>query len=133
MPHGASERAIKYQEQISALNNPRRPLPPGVAVSLTNPVTGARVAFDDCRESDGTMIEAKGPAFAKMLENAIMADSLAKQWVEQATSQLQASEGRPLEWYFAEEAAAVEAERIFANDKTLEGKIKVIHILALVQ
>jgi hypothetical protein len=43
MPHGASERAIKYQEQISALNNPQRPLPPGVAVSLSNPMTGARV------------------------------------------------------------------------------------------
>jgi hypothetical protein len=130
VPHGASERAIKYQEQISALNNPQRPLPPGVAVSLTNLVTGARVAFDDCRESDGTMIEAKGPAFAKMLENAIMADSLAKQWVEQATSQLQASEGRPLEWYFAEEKAADKAREVFNENSKLRGRILIFTVPA---
>jgi len=46
------------------LNNPQRPLPAGMAVSLENPLTGKNVAFDDCRESDGTMIEAKGPGFA---------------------------------------------------------------------
>ena len=60
VPHGASERAKAYQEQISRLNNPQRPLPAGMAVSLENPLTGRNVAFDDCRESDGTMIEAKG-------------------------------------------------------------------------
>ncbi|MGO9774247.1 MAG: hypothetical protein ACLPSW_32780, partial [Roseiarcus sp.] len=40
VPHGASERAIAYQEQISRLNNPQRPLPAGMAVSLKNPLTG---------------------------------------------------------------------------------------------
>ena len=133
VPHGASERAIKYQAQISALNNPQRPLPPGVAVSLTNPVTGARVAFDDCRESDGTMIEAKGPGYADALQKPFMVERLTDDWIEQATRQVQASEGRPLEWYFAEEKAAAEAERIFANDKILEDKIKIIYIPALVQ
>lgn len=48
-PHGASARAIAYQAQISALNNPDRPLPPGLAVSLINPKTGKRVVYDDCR------------------------------------------------------------------------------------
>ena len=67
VPHGASERAMLYQEQISRLNNPQRPLSRGDAVSLMNPLTGKNVAFDDCRESDGTMIEAKGPGFAEML------------------------------------------------------------------
>jgi hypothetical protein len=67
--HGASDRSIAYQAQISALNNPQRPLAPGLAVSLINPVTGKRVVYDDCRESDGTMIEAKGPGFAKMLRS----------------------------------------------------------------
>ncbi|MGH6857074.1 MAG: hypothetical protein ACRECP_05365, partial [Methylocella sp.] len=37
-PHGASERAKAYQAQISALNNPQRPLQAGQAVSLTNPM-----------------------------------------------------------------------------------------------
>jgi hypothetical protein len=132
-PHGASERAQKYQEQISALNNPQRPLPAGLAVSLTDPVTGEPVVFDDCRESDGTMIEAKGPGYAEMLESTFLSGILAKKWTDQAKSQLDASGDRSLEWYFAEEEAAAEAERIFAADPTLEGKITVIYIPALVQ
>jgi hypothetical protein len=130
VPHGASERAIKYQAQISALNNPQRPLAPGVAVSLTNPVTGARVAFDDCRESDGTMIEAKGPGYAEKLDNAIMAASFAKKWTDQAKSQLDASGGRPLEWYFAEEKAADKARDIFNEHKDLQGRILIFTVPA---
>ena len=105
-PHGASERAQRYQELISALNNPQRPLPAGLAVSLINPVTGAPVVFDDCRESDGTMIEAKGPGYANRLESAYLADIIAGRWERQARRQLQASGGRALEWYFADEKAA---------------------------
>jgi hypothetical protein len=75
-PHGASERAQRYQEQISALVNPRRPLPAGLAVRLTHPATGEPVVFDECRESDGTMIEAKGPGYAKMLESDFLSDRL---------------------------------------------------------
>ena len=74
VPHGASERAKAYQEQISRLNNPQRPLPAGMAVSLENPLTGRNVVFDDCRESDGTMIEAKGPGYAKLLRDSYMSD-----------------------------------------------------------
>ncbi len=73
VPHGASERAIAYQEQISALNNPQRPLPAGMAVSLENPLTGKNVAFDDCRESDGTMIEARGLAMRRCCKIGIWA------------------------------------------------------------
>ena len=123
----------KISRADQRLENPQRPLPPGVAVSLTNPVTGARVAFDDCRESDGTMIEAKGPGYADALQKPFMVERLTDDWIEQATRQVQASEGRPLEWYFAEEKAAAEAEQIFANDKILEDKIKIIYIPALVQ
>jgi hypothetical protein len=41
VPHGASERAIVYQEQISRLNNPQRPLLAGMAVSLAALIHGA--------------------------------------------------------------------------------------------
>ncbi|MGH6795794.1 MAG: hypothetical protein ACREDH_11520, partial [Methylocella sp.] len=104
-PHGASDRAKNYQELISALNNPQLPLPAGQAVSLTNPVTGKRVVYDDCRESDGTKIEAKGPGFAQMLESTFMYERICDRWVKQARSQVEASGGRAIEWYFAEEAA----------------------------
>ena len=115
------------------MNNPQRPLPAGLAVSLTNPVTGRRVVFDDCRESDGTMIEAKGPGFAKMLESEFMYARISARWVKQATSQVEGSGGRAIEWYFAEEAAAEEAEDIFANNRFLKGRIKIIYEPALVQ
>ena len=79
------------------------------------------------------MIEAKGPGFAKMLENDFMRRRIRARWVKQATSQLQASKGRDLEWYFAEADAAVKAERIFAYYDWIKGKIKIIHKPALVQ
>ncbi len=79
------------------------------------------------------MIEAKGPGYADALQKPFMVERLTDDWIEQATRQVQASEGRPLEWYFAEEKAVAEAERIFANDKILEDKIKIIYIPALVQ
>jgi hypothetical protein len=90
--HGALERAIAYQAQISALNNPQRPLPPGLAVSLINPETGKPVVSDDCRESDGTMIEAKGPGYAEMLQDSFFSDRiLPAQWKGQAGRQIAAS------------------------------------------
>ncbi|MGB6176652.1 MAG: hypothetical protein WBF43_10040 [Methylocella sp.] len=130
VPHGASERAQEYQELISALNNPQRPLPAGLAVSLINPVTGKPVVFDDCRESDGTMIEAKGPGYAERLANAFIAKSLAKEWTDQAQRQLAASGGRGLEWYFAEEKAADTARKVFDRNDRLAGRIRVFAVPA---
>jgi hypothetical protein len=118
-PHGAEEPAIKYQAQISALNNPQRPLPPGLAVSLINQVTGRPVYYDDCRESDGTMIEAKGPRYADKLGNYIVGQSIRTEWIDQATKQVQASGGRAIEWYFAEHEAADTARNIFNEKRDL--------------
>ena len=127
-PHGASSRAIAYQAQISALNNPDRPLPPGLAVSLIDPATGKRVVYDDCRESDGTMIEAKGPGYAKLLRYAYFADEiLPKRWGGQAERQVDVSGWRGLEWFFAEPEAEKKAKEIFENDKERFGKIRVRH------
>ena len=98
MPHGASERALLYQEQISALNNPRRPLSRGEAVSLMNPLTGERVAFDDCRQSDGTMIEAKGPGFADQMKYAYFDGGIVAGWEKQARTQVDAAGERGVAW-----------------------------------
>jgi hypothetical protein len=114
VPHGASPRAIAYQAQISALNNPERPLPPGVAVSLSDPASGKPVVFDDCRESDGTMIEAKGPGYAKLLQSRYFSEEvLPYRWRTQAAKQISASGGRGLDWFFAEEATASKARDVF--------------------
>ncbi len=132
-PHGAKEAAIAYQMQISALNNPQRPLPPDFAVALFNPKTGKNVHFDDCRESDGTMIEAKGPGYAAMLKKPFFSETkLPNEWIGQARRQVDASGERAIEWYFAESEAAEFARELFKNTTGLE-KIKVIHVPAIWQ
>jgi len=128
-PHGASERAMLYQEQISSLNNPRRPLPRGQAVSLENPLTGKNVAFDDCRESDGTMIEAKGPGFAQQMNYPYFDTSIVPGWEEQARTQVSAAGSRDVAWYFAEPEAAEKARQRFRNDERLQ-KIKIFYVPA---
>lgn len=126
VPHGASARAIAYQAFISALNNPQRPLPPGMAVSLINPETKRRVTYDDCREDDGTMIEAKGYGFASLLQSSYLKTRLTYRWIGQATRQVLASGGREIEWYFAEESAREYAEEIFGKIDALK-RIRVIY------
>lgn len=128
VPHGGSERAIAYQAMISALNNPQRPLPPGLAVSLINPETGKPVVFDDCRESDGTMIEAKGPGYAEMLDDSFFHDRiLPAEWTEQAERQVAASGGREIEWFFAEPEAADFARENFRDSPELQ-RIRIFHV-----
>ena len=93
---GRSERALAYQEQITGL-------PRGLAVELNS------VSFDGCRESDGTMLEAKGQGF----EWAMTSDG---EWrinyhgvidiMAQAQNQFRAAGNRTIEWYFAEEPVA---------------------------
>ncbi len=129
VPHGASERAKAYQEQISALNNPQRPLPAGVAVSLENPLTGENVAFDDCRESDGTMIEAKGPGFADQMKYPYFDTGIVPGWEDQARTQVSAAGSRDVAWYFAEPEAAEKARQRFGNDEQLQ-KIEIFYVPA---
>ncbi len=106
------------------MNNPQRPLLRGEAVSLINPQTGDPVVFDDCRESDGTMIEAKGPGFAQQMKYAYFDTSIVPGWEEQARTQLSASGWRDVIWYFAEPEAAERARQKFWNDPKLR-KIKI--------
>ncbi len=129
VPHGASERAMLYQEQISALNNPQRPLSRGEAVSLENPLTGKNVAFDDCRESDGTMIEAKGPGFAQQMNYPYFDKSIVPGWEDQARTQVKAAGARNVAWFFAEPEAAAKAREIFGDDDQLQ-KIEIFYVPA---
>jgi hypothetical protein len=65
------------------------------------------------------MIEAKGPGYADKLDNAIVGRSIRVEWIGQATRQVQASQGRRIEWYFAEQEAADEARDIFDKNEDL--------------
>ena len=93
--NGRKERTLRYQEQISGL-------PHGFDVQLNG------VRFDGCNESDGTMLEAKGPGYLKPLRKPFKYPWLRMQdqMLKQASRQVAAAGGRPIEWHFAEEGVA---------------------------
>ncbi len=119
---------VQYQQFVRDLVNPqRRPqLPPELTFGLHDPVTGELVKFDDCRESDGAMIEAKGHYEEMMRPDwAQGSEILADKWTKQARRQVEASGERPVEWYFHEEAAAKFAREVF-KDSVLSRQIRII-------
>jgi len=104
-------------------------LPGGAKTTRTNfnPVSGKDVVFDDCQLSDGTMIEAKGDGYLEML----LKGSANMPWMgveykmlKQANSQLQAAQGRPIEWYFKARPVADYVRKLL-DDKDL--RITVIY------
>ena len=109
-----SDKDLDYQTQISGLEG-------GQAVRLPSrsddPKRDDYVYFDGCRESDGTMLEAKGTGYLAMMrksqsfwDNKIMED-----FYEQAGNQIQAAAGRPIEWHFAEKEVADYVRAKFAE------------------
>jgi len=117
---------IQYEQFVRSVVNPQRQpqLPPTLTFGLTNPETGRIVDYDDCRESDGAMIEAKGH-YEGVRQSKFMSDNIDADWIEQATRQVRASGGRQIEWYFHEQAAADHAREVFDEFDELK-KIKII-------
>ncbi|MHC2432850.1 Tox-REase-5 domain-containing protein [Bradyrhizobium sp. USDA 4451] len=93
-----SARAAAYQKQITGLDL-------GSAVVLNND------KFDGCRQSDGTMLEAKGPGYAQFI---VASADAVQSWYQGGTSILEWTErqaetalaARILEWHFAEKLAS---------------------------
>jgi hypothetical protein len=126
-PSGMKEPAVKYQQQITGL-------PEGLAVSLPTAAAdkdGSKVViFDGCRESDGTMLEAKGPGYEVRMPKAANWDAwyrgvekMEEQMKRQAAAAAQA--GRKVEWHFAE-AAPADYFRAYAISEGLDN-VTVIH------
>lgn len=113
-PGQSSPRAAAYQQQVTGL-------PPGIAVTLGG------VVFDGCRESDGTMLEAKGPGYAWAITNGEMRDDYnGKEKLEkQMKSQSDAAGPRMVEWHVAEPAVAAYLAK-YARDKHFNN-IRVIY------
>jgi Restriction endonuclease fold toxin 5 len=93
---GRSARTLDYQQQISGL-------PPGLAINLNG------VSFDGCRESDGTMLEAKGLGY----ENFLTESGEWQDWYtglqrleQQAADQSIAAGQRTVEWHAADPQVA---------------------------
>lgn len=106
------------------MNNPQRPpLPPGIAVrlpraNLDHPFDPTKpndsVYYDDCRWIDGTMLDAKGTGYARLLENDKVRGFLLPVLAKRAEDQVAAAGDRPVEWYFAEPEAAEVVRQYFA-------------------
>jgi hypothetical protein len=101
--------------------NPDQPTPPGFGYQLENPMSGKLVYYDDCQHATGSMAEYKGEGNARIIAWAMRAQRLdvltrfAGRWVRQATSQIDASEGRPVVWYFAERGSLDFARAVFSH------------------
>ena len=89
------------------MNGKENALEIGLGVALTDPATGKRVVFDECRRTDGTMIDAK-QGYLSLMENAyqkLWQDRL-EEMTEQAERQVRAAGDRDVEWYFSEKKVA---------------------------
>jgi len=117
VPGNKSARSVAYQEFVSSFVNPEHPIPLGFAVYYFNPETGRYVALDDCDQSNGEPVEAKGYGFARMLQNPIVQKFLGMRFLSQANRQVDASSGRPIRWCVAEPEAAAYIRTLFSRPK----------------
>jgi hypothetical protein len=115
-PDKPGERGRDYADYVKRVVNPPPdiPTPRYFGSQLPNPYDfGKLVYYDDCQHSTGTMVEAKGPGYAEMLEYEILKNSLTQEWLAESGRQVDSSHGRPIRWYFADIRAALFAQGIF--------------------
>ena len=120
-PGRKSDKDILYEGYIQQLvGSPIGkgvPLPTPPEDLAKDPLRKANVMFDACHRDTGTMIEAKGTGYAEQLmkPSRYPKQGILDDWLGQAKRQTSAAEaqGRPVVWFFAEEAAAEAAEALF--------------------
>lgn len=128
-PHGASDRALDYEDDVHARVNPLAPIPRGFAVMFTNPVTGEQVYIDDCFRYAGDLVDhdmkkgdaadAKGEGYEWLLSAGGKLTFYVMQKLEkQAEDQVDVTNalGLGLKWYFAEKGAADYVRKRFQDD-----------------
>jgi len=129
---GPNSIARDYEDQVKRYINPEDPTPRGMGYALINLMTGRPVIYDDCQHRSGDMVEAKGPNFTKMLQNAKrwgFADSVDRKLLDQAQRQVQAASApqvRRVRWFFADQEAADHARDLFINNGLLRIEVYVL-------
>ena len=126
-PGGRMQFDVTYRQFVRDVVNPQRQpqLPDHLAFALPGNVPSGWVHYDDCREADGAMIEAKGN-YADFLAKPIGKEILTNDWLRQAENQTNAAGNRRVEWYFHDPEAAVFAKNLFAKNYSSIG----IHVLS---
>jgi hypothetical protein len=113
---GKSPGALAYQMYVGMTVN-GKPLPLGLGIRMTKP-DGDPVYLDDCRQTTGALIEAKGFGYSDQLRkgpNSYPWVGNLKKMLGQAAAQTEAAQGRPIEWHFAEKDVADYVRPIFAK------------------
>ena len=117
-PHGSSEDAKNYEDDVHARVNPLAPIPREFAVHFTNPQTGESYFFDDCFRYAGDLIDgdmqrgdfadAKSARFGFLLLNPKTRAGVLATFENAAARQTAAVKGtsRRIKWYFGSEFAA---------------------------
>lgn len=85
------------------------------------PTKTASQSDDDCHKRTGILLDYKGERYATLLQNPIVESSIKEDFLDKAIRQVQASDGRPLIWIFAEPEAAVYAWKLFRSNDRLKG------------
>ncbi len=112
---GGSEIGRDYEDYVKSVVNPDNPTPRGWGYQLSNPEqNGAPVYYDDCQQSTGMMVEAKG-GYSGVLAFQQGRDSVSADWLHQSAAQIAASGGRPIRWYFAEPETEAFAKKLFES------------------
>ena len=117
-------KARQYEDYVKAFINPPPdgPTPSGFVYYLPNPEQdGEPVSYDDCQKKTGILLDYKGEGYAQLLQNPITKESIKEGFLDQALRQVQASDGRPIIWIFADQEAATYAGNLFQNDDRLKG------------
>ena len=123
-------KGLDFEDHMKRLINPENPTPRGFGIQRPNPFdNGKEVNFDDCQHRTGILFDYKGPGYATMLAKGVVGLTLGVlgKLHEAATRQIEASEGRPIVWIFAEKAAAADVKAIFDNDPKIGHKINVAY------
>jgi hypothetical protein len=125
-PGGEKGRA--YEDFVKlVVNPPPYTTPTGIGFQLANPEAGGKlVYYDDCQHTTGTMVEAKGPVYAKLLTYELGQKSLTEEWLDQSGRQLAAAGSRRVRWYFAEPEAAEFAGKLFRDARGGRDKIEIV-------
>lgn len=127
-PGGRSTEALDFENHIKARLNPTDPTPPRIGVQLPSLLAKrGLVYYDDCQKSTGTLAEMKwgytgfiATLFRQPFKN------LGKDWIEQATEQVDASQGRPITWFFSDKIPAELARELFSEIPVLQ-RINVVY------
>jgi hypothetical protein len=117
-----------YQQFVRDYVNPQRipQMPRSLTHALPGNTASGWVYFDDCRESNGNMIEAKSDKTGYMHSEEGQ-KNVAERYLDQARDQYKVLGARRAEWYFHRKENADFARQLF-DANSLSDKISVYHL-----